>query len=79
MTNFEETLLKEVATLPESRYADVLAFIRFLKISIIDDDQLEREFDEAIKDARATALKYNITEEDINAEIRAVREGKDKK
>jgi len=39
---------------------------------------LEREYDEAIKDARATALKYNITEEDINAEIRAVREGKDK-
>ena len=79
MTNFEQTLLREVATLPESRYADVLAFIRFLKISIIDDDELEREFDEAIKDARATALKYNITEEDIDAEIRAVREGKDKK
>jgi hypothetical protein len=79
MTNFEETLLKEVATLPESRYADVLAFIRFLKISIRDDSELEREFDEAIKDARATALKYNITEEDIETEIRAVREGKDKK
>lgn len=79
MTNFEETLLREVATLPESRQADVLAFIRFLKISIRDDEALEREFDEAIKDARATALKYNITEEDIDAEIRAVREGKDKK
>lgn len=78
MTNFEQTLLKEVATLPESRYADVLAFIRFLKISIRDDEALEREYDEAIKDARATALKYNITEEDINAEIRAVREVKDK-
>ena len=79
MTDFEQTLLKEVATLPESRRADVLAFVRFLKISIRDDDALEREFDEAIKDARATALKYNITEEDIEAEIRAVREGKDKK
>lgn len=79
MTNFEETLLREVATLPESRQADVLAFIRFLKISIRDDEALEREFDEAIKDARATATKYNITEEDIDAEIRAVREGKDKK
>ncbi len=76
MTNFEQTLLKEVATLPESRYADVLAFIRFLKISIRDDEALEREYDEAIKDARSTALKYNITEEDINAEIRAVRDGK---
>ena len=79
MTDFEQTLLKEVASLPESRRADVLAFIRFLKISIRDDDALEREFDEAIKDARATASKYNITEDDINAEIRAVREGKDKK
>ncbi len=79
MTDFEQTLLKEVATLPESRRADVLAFVRFLKISIRDDGALEREFDEAIKDARETALKYNITEEDINAEIRAVREGKDKK
>ena len=78
MTTFEQTLLREVSTLPESRQADVLAFIRFLKISIIDDNELEREFDEAIQDARATALKYNITEDDINAEIRAVREDKNK-
>ncbi len=76
MTTFEQTLLREVATLPESRQADVLAFVRFLKISLKDNDELEREFDEAIKDARATALKYNITQEDIDAEIRAVREGK---
>jgi hypothetical protein len=76
MTTFEQTLLREVATLPESRQADVLAFIRFLKISIIDDDKLEREYDEAIKDTRATAKNYNITEDDINAEIRAVRDGK---
>ncbi|MCI0553526.1 MAG: hypothetical protein L0287_21480 [Anaerolineae bacterium] len=78
MTKFEQTLLEEIATLPEARRADVLAFVRFLKISIRDDEALEREYDEAIQDARATALKYNITEEDIDAEIRAVREGKDK-
>jgi hypothetical protein len=76
MTTFEQTLLREVATLPESRQADVLAFIRFLKISLKDDSELEREFDEALKDARATAQKYNITQEDIDAEIRAVRDGK---
>lgn len=76
MTTFEQTLLREISTLPESRRADVLAFVRFLKISLKDDDELEREFDEAIKEARATALKYNITEEDIDAEIRAVRDGK---
>jgi hypothetical protein len=79
MTDFEQTLLKEIATLPESRRVDVLAFVRFLKISIRDDEALEREYDEAIQDARATGLKYSITEEDIEAEIRAVREGKDKK
>jgi len=75
MTTFEQTLLREVSTLPESRQADVRAFIRFLKSNIKDDGELEREFDEAIKDARATALKYNITQADIDAEIRAVRDG----
>jgi len=76
MTDFEQTLLKEVATLPEARRADVLAFVRFLKISLPDEEKIRADFKEALEDARATALKYNITEEDINAEIRAVRDGK---
>jgi hypothetical protein len=76
MTGFEQTLLKEIATLPESRRADVLAFVRFLKISVKEDTELEREYDEAIKDARDTAQKYNITQDEIEAEIRAVRESK---
>ena len=79
MTEFEQTLLKEVATLPESRRADVLAFVRFLKISLPpDEEQIRADFKEALKDARATAEQYKITEDDINAEIRAVREGKGK-
>lgn len=76
MTDFEQTLLKEVATLPEARRADVLAFVRFLKISLPDEEKIRADFKKALEDARATALKYNITEEDINAEIRAVRDGK---
>jgi len=76
MTDFEQTLLKEVATLPEARRADVLAFVRFLKISLPDEEKIKADFKEALEDARATALKYNITEDDINAEIRAVRDGK---
>ncbi len=76
MTSFEQTLLNELAALPQSRRADVLAFIRFLKISLMDEEKLEREYDEAIKDARATAKKYKITQADIDAEIRAVRDGK---
>ncbi len=76
MTTFEQTLLREVATLPESRQADVLAFVRFLKISLPNEEKIREDFREALKDARATAEKYNITQEDIDAEIRAVREGK---
>ena len=76
MTDFEQILLKEVATLPEARRADVLAFVRFLKISLPDEEKIRDEFKEALEDARVPALKYNITEEDINAEIRAVRDGK---
>jgi hypothetical protein len=76
MTTFEQTLLREVSTLPESRQADVLAFVRFLKISLPDEEKIRDDFKEALKDARATAEKYNITQEDIDAEIRAVRDGK---
>ena len=76
MTTFEQTLLREVATLPESRQADVLAFVRFLKISLPNEEKVRDDFKDALKDARATAEKYNITQEDIETEIRAVREGK---
>jgi len=76
MTIFEQTLLKEVATLPESRQADVLAFIRFLKISLPNEEKIRDDFKAALQDARATAEKYNITQADIDAEIRAVRDGK---
>ena len=76
MTTFEQTLLREVATLPESRQADVLAFVRFLKVSLPNEENVRVQFKEALKDARATAEENNITEADIEAEIRAVREGK---
>ncbi|KXK12817.1 MAG: hypothetical protein UZ14_CFX002002055 [Chloroflexi bacterium OLB14] len=76
MTDFEQMLLKEVSTLPESRQADVLAFVRFLKISLPDEEKIKKDFQEALADARATAKRLNITDEDINDEIRAVREGK---
>ena len=76
MTTFEETLLREVATLPESRQADVLAFVRFLKISLPGEEQIRDDFKQALEDARATAKEHNITQQDIDAEIRAVREGK---
>ena len=77
MTTFEQTLLREVATLPESRRANVLAYVRFLKLGLTDDkEEIVKRFDESWKKVRARAKKLNITQEDIDAEIRAVREGK---
>jgi hypothetical protein len=76
MTTFEQTLLREVATLPESRQADVLAFIRFLKISLPEKEKIKADLKDALKDARETTKRLNISQEDIDAETRAVREEK---
>ena len=43
MTKFEETLLQEVAGLPKNRRADVLAFVRYLKLSLPDEDVADRK------------------------------------
>jgi hypothetical protein len=77
MTNLEQTIMREISTLPETRLPDVLAFIRYLKLSIpTEEKELEERFDKALKSIRARAKEMNITDEDIEAEIRAVREGK---
>lgn len=73
MTELEQTIMSEISTLPETRLPDVLAFIRYLKLSIPKDQkELEERFDEALKSIRARAKEMNITDEDIEAEIRAV-------
>lgn len=73
----EQTIMLELSTLPETRRADVLAFIRYLKLSIpTDQKELEERFDKALQSIRARATEMNITDADIEAEIRAVREGK---
>jgi hypothetical protein len=77
MTNLEQTIMQEISTLPETRLPDVLAFIRFLKISIPrEQKEVEENFDKALKSIRARAAEMNLTDEDIAAEIRAVRDGK---
>jgi hypothetical protein len=77
MTELEQTIMSEISTLPETRLPDVLAFIRYLKLSIPKDQkEIEERFDKAVESIRARAKEMNITDEDIEAEIRAVREGK---
>jgi hypothetical protein len=76
MTSLERTIMREMSTLPESNLMDVLTFVRFLKVSLPDKEKTRSEFKGALKDARKTAKKYKISQADINAEIRAVRDGK---
>lgn len=76
MSNFEQTLLQEVAALPASRRADVLAFVRYLRLTLREDETLEQRYAAAVATMRKTAVQYNITEQDIEAEIRAVREAR---
>jgi hypothetical protein len=76
MTKLEQTILREITTLPEDRLSHVLAYIRFLKFGLDADEKvIEKRFDESWKRVRARSKKLNISQEDIEAEIRAVREG----
>jgi hypothetical protein len=76
MTTFESTILRELNDLPEARRADVLAYIRFLKLGLADEKALEKRFNESWKKVRVRAKKLKISQADINREIRAVRDGK---
>ena len=73
MTKLERTIMLEISTLPESRLADVLTYIRFLKLGLADRDEIEKRFDKSWKRVRARAKKFKITQADIDAEVRAVR------
>lgn len=76
MTNLEQTIMLEISTLPESRLTDVLKYVRFVKLGLADSDEIEKRFEESWKRVRARAKEMNITQEDIDAEISAVRDGK---
>jgi hypothetical protein len=71
----KEILLREIETLPEERQSNVLAFVRFLKIGLADSRPTDQQFTDALTRARAIASERGITEQDIDAEIRAVRSG----
>lgn len=69
----------EISTLPEARLADVLTYVRFLKLGLADRDEIEKRFDKSWKQVRARAKKLKITQADIDAEVRAVRALRGKK
>jgi hypothetical protein len=76
MTKLEQTMMLEISTLQESQLADILKYVRFIKLGLADSNEIEKRFDESWERVRARAKELNITQEDIDAEIRAVRAGK---
>ena len=76
MTDLEKTIMLEISTLQDPQLADVLKYVRFVKFGLVDSEEIEKRFDESWKRVRARAKELNITQEDIEAEIRAAREGK---
>ena len=75
MTNLEQTILLEISTLQEPQLVDVLKYVRFVKFGLVDSAEIEKRFDESWERVRARAKELNITQADIEAEIRAVCEG----
>ena len=75
MPNLKDTILEEIEALPEWRQAEVLAFVRFLKIGLADEKTIEQRFGDALARVRAIAQERGITEQDVESEIRAVRSG----
>lgn len=71
--SFAEVILKEISGLPEDRQADVLAFVRFLKIGMADAESTDLRFGIALDQARKITESQNLTDEDIENEIRAYR------
>ena len=76
MTKLERTIMLEIATLQEPQLEEVLKYIRFIKFGLLDNKEIEKRFDESWERVRARAKELNITQADIETEIRAVREGK---
>lgn len=76
MTNLEQTIMREISTLPKTRQEDVLKYVRFVKLGLADSKEIEARFDTSWKRVQARAKKLKITQKDIEAEIRSVRAGK---
>jgi len=76
MINLEQTILREIAALPADRLFKVLAYIRFLRLGLdADEGEIEARFEKSWERVRARSKELKITPADIEAEIRAVREG----
>lgn len=76
-SHLDQLILQELATLPEQEKAQVLTFVRFLRLGLgVQPKAIEQRFDEHWEQVKQRAMSLGITEEEINAEIQAYRQGK---
>jgi len=71
--NIRQNVIRELQSLPDDQLLSVLEYVRFLKIKILSDQEIERHFISAIKTARAISQQEGITEKEIENEIAQVR------
>ena len=71
--SFSFRLQRTIDDLPESRQADVLAFVRFLRLGLAADATIERRFMESLDRARSVAAERGVTEGDVDLEVKAAR------
>jgi len=77
MNDLEELIMKEISTLSELRLIDVLGFIRFLKAETPSRQPwIEEWFENSLQAIHARKSEYQITEADIQMQIRSLRERK---
>ena len=69
----KDALYKEIDALSEQQRTDVLSFVRFLRIGLADDQQIEQRFSSALNQARDRTGPRSITDQDISKEIESVR------
>ena len=68
-----EIVIQELANLPEIGMLEVLDFVRFLKMQL-EQMSPEERFDRAWAISRRIASEHGITDQDMEAEIRAARQ-----
>ena len=71
-----EAILRELDELSEARQAEVLAFLRYLRIGVADRADVDRGFAEALAVIRRTASERSLTERDVEGEVEAARSGR---
>jgi hypothetical protein len=72
----KEAVLQELDTLPASKMSEVLEFIRFLKVKLVSEAEIEGQFSQAVAKARSIADELGITDRDIDEEVAAHRAGR---